>query len=387
MISSVFMDRMSDSVRQPQGDLAALNLPGRLPGTASVLHGSELLIGHEQAADVRVLDPIAAVVWDQLDGHTPVAELAADLAIALDLPVESTAASLRALLDSLRVEGLLVGGPPARPDGGHRPLVPIPPESCLGKRLGLARAEVRQLRVLSGGEDRSTMMRVVSNVLEEIVELGCVLHSEGVTIEPDDPHAFVETVVHRAPPGRSRRVHQVFGTGGELLHVDHDRERSLEAFNRTVGGLIRANMDADTDRAKAWIWGPSLETASGVVLVHPSMVDAVFIGLRGHLLERGYTLTPSGMLCVNTDGTLAAGPDPTAPRDDRTWPVAGVLMPECTTGGETLRVSMHLAWRWDQVHFDEVARIVGATECVPICHTPSLGELGSILDLFDPVGD
>ncbi len=56
-----------------------------------------------------VLDPLAGAIWQLLDGTTPEADLAAELAEAFDHDEAEVAADIGALLDELRAHGLITG--------------------------------------------------------------------------------------------------------------------------------------------------------------------------------------------------------------------------------------------------------------------------------------
>lgn len=67
----------------------------------------ELVIFDPVSRAVHQLDPVGAVVWQFLDGRSPMAELVADLAHAFGTAEEQVRADVDALVHKLRRVGLL----------------------------------------------------------------------------------------------------------------------------------------------------------------------------------------------------------------------------------------------------------------------------------------
>lgn len=80
----------------------------------------ELVIFDPAGSGVHQLDAVGALVWQLLDGRSPVAELVADLADAFGADEAQVATDVDALLDDLRSAGLLARRG-ADPEGAGAP--------------------------------------------------------------------------------------------------------------------------------------------------------------------------------------------------------------------------------------------------------------------------
>ena len=82
-------------------------VPERNPAVATVAVDGQLLLTHARAPSVLRFDPISAFLWNSLAPGVTVAELAEDVAYALDLAADEALESLAAVVTTLGRTGYL----------------------------------------------------------------------------------------------------------------------------------------------------------------------------------------------------------------------------------------------------------------------------------------
>ena len=317
--------------------------PRRRDDVVQVPLGDELLVGSDLTGRSRVLDPVSAVLWSSLDGTVGADELAQDVADALGGDVGSRRAQVDGFLASLRDAGLLVG---PLPEGvvPRRIHPQLDPSSCLGQRLGLSRATLRQVAspVASfrfGANDHELVDAIAATV---------------ATTEVDERD--LDGFVARLSAGRVARTQQLFDDMGNTLHAGRDAAACAEALARTVGGRLAL------EGGGAWYEGASLLTDAGITLLHPAIGHEVVGALRAELDSRGVRSTPAGLLRL-TSATTVELPADLRGAMSVDLPIAGVLVPSDGAPRSLERACLHLARRWD----DEHARaFVGLADVRPV---------------------
>ncbi len=83
--------------------------PAATPGTVGVVCSDGVVLHHPPTATLVVLDALAGVIWQLLDGTVAEPQLAHELAEAFEHPVEDVARDVAALLEQLRDHDLVYG--------------------------------------------------------------------------------------------------------------------------------------------------------------------------------------------------------------------------------------------------------------------------------------
>lgn len=330
---------------------APTDRPGLRPGSATVRVDGHLVVGHEDAGRVASFDGVTAVLVESLDGSTSVADLADDLADALDLPGEHAERTVRLLVESLRMDGLL-DGVAVSGIAPRRLRAEIPADSCLGARMGLSRAEIRSVPGPDGFRFGATVPHVVG-------PLGDAL---GVPVG-DHGDASAELILARLTVGKVPRLQQIFTTLGRRSFAGRSAPDAVDAFCRTVAGR-HALMSGGV-----WLEGVSLMRNGRLVLVQPGLEEMVLGPLRPQLEQAGIRLTPSGLVEI-VGGRAVLPANPLDGSDAVELLVAGALVPWEVDATEGLRQLLHLARRWDDAHFAAVADLLGSAPFVNVSDEP-----------------
>ena len=100
--------------------------PARAPETITVPLDGDTIVYHHPTGEVHRLDAVGSVVWQFLDGQTPVDDLVTDLADAFAVDRTVVRGDIDKLLERLGRAGLLADGPRLEPPGGPRTLTNPP---------------------------------------------------------------------------------------------------------------------------------------------------------------------------------------------------------------------------------------------------------------------
>lgn len=275
------------SVTVVPGDVERIVGPGFRPcrheEIAEVEIDGRLVVGHEKIGRLLALDAVSSQLWRWFDGTVTLEELADDLAGATVLDLDTARIVLVRLAQALANDGFLFEPGMGEPE--HRRSHPwLSPDSCVGRRIGLGRAEFAQV----GG--RSNWFRIGSTLPGVIGPL-----TAGLELVPVD-RRFLETIVLRGTRSRTGapRLQQIFSTKGELLHACQDDVVAVDAFQRTVSARIELR------EGGAWVEGLVLVRNGGAVLIDRTYTRLV-VDMRTELHRRGIDWAPSGILRL--DGT------------------------------------------------------------------------------------
>ena len=94
--------------------------PARADEAVTLDFQSETLVYHLRTGEVHRLDPIGAMVWRLLDGHTTVDEIVPDLAAAFGTDEAVVRRDVEGLVAKLIQAFLLAGSIPSRPSRPRR---------------------------------------------------------------------------------------------------------------------------------------------------------------------------------------------------------------------------------------------------------------------------
>ncbi len=316
--------------------------PVRLMNVATMHVDSSLVLASESCDRPVMLDAVSAAIWDSLDGYSTVGDIADDLVAALGGRMSDRAPYVDWLCRALAQDGL-VDDPGATANAIPRRLFPIiPPDSCLGKQLGLGRIKLVQVRANDG-----SMLRFGST----IGKLSDEMSSQLDVVPLDD--VPIETIVLRAtlsPSGRPR-LQQLFDTLGNPLWAGRDIAVAGSALRRTVGALL------DTHRGP-WLQGLTIMSEDRAVIVHPALRDLVVDQARPILERNGMRIAPCGMVLVDPQsGSLVVPADSFTGESAIRCQFGGVVMPRFDDAVERARALLHIARRWDQPHLDLIATL------------------------------
>jgi PqqD family protein of HPr-rel-A system len=90
--------------------------PKRVPWVAAVELDGETVLFDERSGRMHLLDAVATVVWQRLDGSATLDSLARDLSAAFGAGEDRVRADVTAFLRQLERERLLEGVAPAAPE-------------------------------------------------------------------------------------------------------------------------------------------------------------------------------------------------------------------------------------------------------------------------------
>lgn len=296
-----------------------------------------LIIGSEESGGLATLDPVSSIVARSLDGRTPTNEIAADVAAALKLGVGHARAQVDQLVLALGTRGHLVGVSPKR-RSPRLEYLPIPADSCLGRRMALGRCSLMQF------EGTKPHFRAASTLPEVLAGLGRVLDGRAV-LEP----GFIETVTLRATVGRrASRTQQIFDAHGNLSYRGTSLDDAVDTFERTVVGRF------DIAEGGVWVEGPVLVRDGSAVLLHPRLHECVVLDRSAEVAAAGCEIAHS--LRNRIDGTRLVVPDNRVAGSPGTaYPIVAAMVPGPTAPPFVARQLLYLAARWNQEHFDQIA--------------------------------
>lgn len=323
-----------------------------------------MIIATERFARPRLLDPVEAALWNCFDGDVEIDELVDDLADALERDRTFVHARVCSFVSQLHVAGFLADGSPRDLADARRVLVPVPPDSCLGRKMGLARAPLTQLTTPEGG-----VLRV--GCTDDVWLQRALGRLPGRIDQGDPTGVLAPTLVLREAAGRVNRTSQLIDSGGGTLFAARDEVSPREALGRSIAGVLTAPASPDL-----WVDGPALlfctDGADDVVLVHPALHPLVSsAAFRKALAARGGSLVPAAMMAVTfADSAAGAAPSATAvlPPDwlgeegERGCRLRAILVPESGSTATRLGLLIHLAHRWTGPQLQLMARLDGAVE-------------------------
>lgn len=338
------------STAAAQFDFDLERRPIRLTDVAIMRVDSSLVLASENCDRPVMLDAVSAEIWDSLDGHNSVGDIAEDLVAALGGAMSDRAPYVDWLCRALERDGL-VDDPSATAHAIPRRLFPIiPPDSCLGKQLGLGRIKLVQVRT-----DDGSMLRFGSTIAKLSDDMSS--HLDVVPLD-DDP---AETIVLRAtlsPSGRPR-LQQLFDTLGNPLWAGRDLAVAGSALRRTVSALLNVHQGP-------WLQGLTVGSADRAVIVHPALRDLVVDRARPILERNGMRIAPCGMVLVDPQsGSLVVPADSFTGDPSIRWQFAGIVMPRIGDALERAQALLHIARRWDQPHLDLIAALGPPLEVDP----------------------
>ena len=93
-------------------DVDGISAPNPHPAVVAVELDGEVVIYHEEAATVHVLNPTATIVWRCLDGSSGLNEICDDLAAVFEVDVERLRRDVIAVVRAFGRQGLLEGVEP-----------------------------------------------------------------------------------------------------------------------------------------------------------------------------------------------------------------------------------------------------------------------------------
>lgn len=342
-IIAVRLSTISASSVDLGGQLNLQSAPARYDHVASVSIGRQVLLAHEGCNKPLVLDPLAAVIHDLLDGRTTLAEIAEDLehifpgsgqqkrAYLVDLVL---ALGAGAFIDSVRL---------GKPPDARRIHPPIEPGSCLAKQLGLDRGAMIQV-----GAHGAPGFRFGSTDLDVLDEVVATLPAP-FELEPLDDR-WIEVVFARLTTGRRPRVQQLLGTLGDPLYATRDPEEARGALRRSVAGLATIARQPGT----TWFDGPVLVTDAGLTLVHPGLRHLIVTQLRLPLERAGVSLAPTTVVRAHGGPAGIAGTIPADPLErslERDLKVLGMVVPPGRSEPtEHAQLAAHVLHRWNDAH-------------------------------------
>jgi hypothetical protein len=171
--------------------------------------GAEIVLQH--GGDLHLLDPVAAVVWQCLDGEATAAEIADDLAPVFGGAPDAVRRDVEAAVASFAAAGLLDG---AAPEPVPAYLDPDGTMFCPTCTRAPARAERTLLRI----GDHLVVVGSDTPEVRDAVDAAFAAHVVGVADHPADlddiPPTFSITLAAQAPRGL-RPLHVLHaGPGG-----------------------------------------------------------------------------------------------------------------------------------------------------------------------------
>lgn len=323
------------------------------PSVASVQIGDEHVIAHEGCVRPRLLAPIDGVLWQSFDGSTTVGDLTDDLVAATGESRQYCLERVSTLTASLIEDGFLLN------DDGHavsiRPRrldLPLDPQSCVGRRIGLGR--MTTIDVELDGRRAFRLGASDHGVMDELI---AALPS-GTAVEPD-PTIWLRTLWLRVTVGRTRRLQQLFDTVGDLLYASHSADEGVEALGRSVAALKSIN-SADA-RPAVWINSPAIRCGDGAILAHPGLHRFLTGELRQRILFSSSGFIPSAMVEVRAkaNGYEAVLPASLTGSGPTALPVISILVPQGppSSSGDAVRRLAHLAQRWDPAHLAAIPKL------------------------------
>jgi len=257
--------------------------PARAATAASVEVEGRLVVAHELGDRPLLLDPIAAALWNTLDGHGSVADIIDDLTDALGGDPAAHREDLHRLLVALDDQRLLAdsgmrGGIVPR---SYRP--PLEPTNCIGKRIGLGRSTYGQLTVddtsfVFGATEASTANAILD------------LLPESAAFTDIDRNG-IEAFILRETSGRTARVQQLLDGFGNVRWIGLDLAEARAALGATVAALVHTSGAGD----RVLVDGPILRTDGGAALVHPALRDTATSIMRSDLRANGVSFLPTAL--------------------------------------------------------------------------------------------
>ncbi|MFM7271141.1 MAG: PqqD family protein [Actinomycetes bacterium] len=186
--------------------------------------GAEVVLQHGD--DLHLLDPVAGIVWQCLDGEATAAEIAEDLAPVFGGEVARVRADVDAAIDSFAAAGLLEA-----PDAPAAPVPFLDPDGTLFCETCVQapdRAERTVLRVA----DHLVVIGTDTPAVRDAVEAACaslvVASADLPPSTPSVPPTFSITLADRAPRGL-RPLHALHG-GSPVALSSRRARRVLEAL-------------------------------------------------------------------------------------------------------------------------------------------------------------
>lgn len=251
--------------------------PKQHPSVVARRLGDEMVVLHPDTARSLSFDAITAVLWDQLDGSTSLESLATDLVVTLGMPDDYAETMVTKLAKVLAIEGFLewprVEANLVRPEW-----IPIPADSCAGKKLGLSQAQTFTA-ALAGhpGGRTDPPIRIGATRTDVATWLRTIVEPD--LVDSDEPGPHLVANVHRMEDDlyftdskvrRGVRIrHRLVDEGGNFVTSSYEPEAIATAAARWIADR-RAQRDGGV-----WLRLPVLVRDDAMVLAYPSMGGTV----------------------------------------------------------------------------------------------------------------
>jgi len=360
------------------------------PDVASVEIDGQLLLIHPEAPNVVRLDLVTSVLWGSFGDGVTVGDHADDVADSLDIDTVEALTTMTDTATNLGRSGFLTE--PQRPPILRRARVfDVAPDTCAGKKLGLARVDVDGGHMLDLGDQ---LLRLASTDSAIVDWLGEPFADR--LAERDDPRRGqpVELIVANlgTPAPNLRARHRLLDHYGNLWFGTFDPSESADALARVAqdrldaagGGTwlrvpVLVPADADTARPvpalalHPWLslsidrLLPGLRRAG--VAVHPSPLVR-YEPANGTFVIAASPRVPAGHVAAHPETFAAAPSTPTSGDRGRSLPTANActLAPVALVAvwndierAQAIELFASSAQRWDQAHLDAVADLTART--------------------------
>ncbi len=302
---------MNDDGRRPLADLVLEHAVG----IRTIAVEGTLLVD-EQGQRVMPLNPTGAVLWDCIDGESPLGEIGADLADAYGLPVEAVMADVEPLVSRLLELRILTAAGREAVGPDLRLADPCCSMGTFEVRHGqgehvheLVHAGVwleesadvcRDERYLLGPQGEVVARLCAGDGTERLVGIRTndldaarvVRERLGPLLADDEPFGFPNvSILFGDRRGRVRDVNIVIRRGVRVHH-SFSRDDSIDA------GLALLATFADPPDGLVPVQGRAVERDGSVVLVHEDFAEALD-AQRHRWEQRGHTLSPTSPVWVD----------------------------------------------------------------------------------------
>lgn len=279
-------------------DLTATPLRRGPPSLAQVTVGDETVLYVEETDRTHHLNEAATTVWQCLDGHTSLGELAADVAAVTGWSSTAVEADLVEVVRGFGRDGLLADTTPTQARGQHverhRPdrhapgFVPVPRGKCT-ERSDLPWTQPRAVRVgryvLGVRSGSAELDRLVSHLLQGHLAPG---------VEP--------------PPNCSLRLASTDGVRFHRMFRGCEtsvRTRSLRRLLRALCGFL-AEHAAEQDATAVHVDALVLLRGGQAYLLPPALRPV--LPAEDALCRQGFRVLDAATAALDPDGSLVVGP-------------------------------------------------------------------------------
>lgn len=327
------------------GRLDPMVAPRRNPHVAWLRVEDSAVLCTESNESPIILDPVSAELWEQFDGMVTIWALAEDLASIDTRPVDEHLDEVEWLVRALASDRFLEFPSFDTPTLPRRMVPEIPPDSCVGRRMGMGRMCSVDVEAPNG-----SVLRVGATVEGLAAEIGDRIGRVDPFPSDRAPDDALLLRATRSATGRSRTQFLMDGVGN-VLSVTRDYHQALSGLARSAAAVL-------DPQARPWLSAMALTNGEVIAILHPRLRDIVTVRLRQLLAFNGVDIVPT-IAFFPAHEEIRTSADPLTGESGHRWPLVGVVVPESRSRVGLLRELCALAGRWDQDHLkmiDEIFR-------------------------------